>query len=107
MLVALIILAILLTLETGFFFWGFNDPIETSKQEIMDIYWVQFLNWCRDGRSHTAMGQQFEHYTIPGENGIPKNKPIPSEINFWHWWLEYKHQGLIDERNKLRKGSTN
>lgn len=106
MIILTIILGLLIAIETTILFWGFNGHLDPTKQEIIEDNWFSFLSWCRDKRSHAGMGQQYEYNNMPGENGVPHRQPIVNEVNFWFWWLEYKHGDVVRGNIKSGKGSS-
>lgn len=103
----IIILAVALLAETWFLTVGFRDRLDPSRQEILDEYWVEFIDWIQDARTIRNLRPPYDVYTDTTQS-TPRNVAFITDNNFWLWYTEVKWEKKgATERTKARAARKN
>lgn len=85
-----IILGIITALETGVILTGFREQGLTTKDELIELYWEEFLVWVQDARKVKSVEPPYEFYKEVKDGRLTHYVPLANEHNFWLWYLDYK-----------------
>jgi len=88
MIIAIIVLSVLLAFSIGINLWHVGNSEET-KQELLDAYWSEFLDWVMDAREIKSVQEPYDFWKEI-KDGHTRYVPMANDHNFWQWYLDYK-----------------